>query len=79
MAEVDTATRGIRRPFGDKPLAVVSTANDAPNYPKLQAQLLALSGNSRQFIADRSFHAVEMSQPEVVVAAIRSVTGPIGR
>jgi pimeloyl-ACP methyl ester carboxylesterase len=57
------------------PLAVVSTGNEAPNYPKLQQQLLALSTHSKQFIAARSFHSVEMSQPDVIVSAIRYVLG----
>ncbi|HYL73613.1 MAG TPA: alpha/beta hydrolase [Bryobacteraceae bacterium] len=60
-------------PLGDLPLVVVSTANDSPNYPKLQAKLLKLSHNSKQLIASRSFHAVEIDQPEVVVRAIRQV------
>jgi pimeloyl-ACP methyl ester carboxylesterase len=34
--------------LGDKPLVVVSTLNDAPNYAPLQAILLALSKNHRQ-------------------------------
>ena len=59
--------------LGRKPLAVVSTANDHPNYKKLQEQLLALSTRSRQFLADQSFHSVEIDQPEVVVAATRWV------
>lgn len=56
--------------LGNMPLAVVSTANDSPGYADLQKRLLALSSNSRQFIADRSFHSVELSQPEIVVGAI---------
>ena len=59
--------------LGDTPLALVSTANDSPGYPELQAQLMALSKKSRQFIAARSFHSIEMSQPDVIVAAIRAV------
>ena len=55
------------------PLAVVSTANDQPKYKKLQSELLALSQRSQQFMADRSFHSVEIDQPEVVVDAIRLV------
>lgn len=59
--------------LGHMPLAVVSTTNDHPNYVKLQRQLLSLSTRSRQFLADRSFHSVEIDQPEVVIAAIRWV------
>jgi pimeloyl-ACP methyl ester carboxylesterase len=57
--------------LGDLPLVVVSTANDAPGYAKLQTNLLALSRNSRQFVAGESFHSIEISQPEVVIRAIR--------
>jgi pimeloyl-ACP methyl ester carboxylesterase len=57
--------------LGNIPLVVVSTANDAPGYSKLQASLLGLSHNSRQLIADRSFHSIEISQPEIVIRAVR--------
>ena len=76
LPSVDTARQcmaQVFRPLGNMPLAVVSTGNTAPGYAELQAQLLAMSGNSSQFMADRSFHSIEMSQPEVVVAAIRKV------
>ena len=59
--------------LGDLPLAVVSTDNDSRGYADLQKRVLALSSNSRQFIADQSFHSVEVSQPEIVVEAIRHV------
>lgn len=67
VAAVGSAT------LGNMPLRVVSTLNDAPNYSKLQAELLALSTNSRQLIADESFHSVEIDQPDAVVSAIRQV------
>jgi len=57
--------------LGDLPLVVVSTANDSPGYAKLQTSLLALSHNSRQLIAGKSFHSIEISQPEVVIRAIQ--------
>ncbi|HEX4136954.1 MAG TPA: alpha/beta hydrolase [Bryobacteraceae bacterium] len=57
--------------LGSLPLVVVSTANDAPGYAELQKSLLALSRSSHQFIAAESFHSIEISQPEVVVRAIR--------
>jgi hypothetical protein len=60
-------------PLGNLPLIVVSTANDSPNYPKLQAKLLKLSHHSKQLIASKSFHSVEIDQPDVVVRAIRDV------
>lgn len=60
--------------LGDLPLIVVSTANDSRGYPELQRSLLALSRNSRQLIAATSFHSIEISQPEIVVRAIRLAT-----
>jgi pimeloyl-ACP methyl ester carboxylesterase len=60
-------------PLGSAPLVVVSTGNDLPNYKKLQTELLSLSTRSKHLIADRSFHSVEIDQPEVVVDAIRQV------
>ena len=60
--------------LGKMPLAVVSTGNSLPNYLKLQNELLGLSSNSTQFIADQSFHSVEIDQPEVVVRAIQKVS-----
>jgi len=57
----------------DKPLVVVSTLNDDPNYLQLQKELLALSKRSRQLIAKKSFHAVQIDEPEVIVEAIRVI------
>lgn len=57
--------------LGNLPLVVVSTANDARGYAELQRSLLALSPDSRQLIADESFHSIEFSQPAVVISAIR--------
>ena len=59
--------------LGNTPLVVVSTGNDLPNYKKLQTQLLSLSTRSQQLFADKSFHSVEIDQPQVVVEAIRHV------
>lgn len=59
--------------LGSMPLVVVSTNNQARGYDGLQKELLALSHGSSQMVAERSFHAVEIDQPEVVVAAIRRV------
>jgi len=64
-------------PLGNRPLVVVSTGNDLPNYKKLQTELLALSGRSRQLMANSSFHSVEIDQPEVVVEAIRQVVNMV--
>jgi pimeloyl-ACP methyl ester carboxylesterase len=70
MAEACTSDVG-NATLGDLPLIVVSTANDSGGYPELQRSLLALSRNSRQLIAARSFHSIEISEPEIVIRAIR--------
>ena len=64
-------------PLGDTPLVVISTANETPGYAELQSELLALSRRSSQMTAERSFHAVEIDQPDIVVAAIRRVVATI--
>lgn len=61
--------------LGDLPLVVVSTANDAPGYPELQKTLLGFSRKSSQLIADKSFHSVEISQPEILIQAIQRAIG----
>lgn len=72
LAESCLAELGSAR-LGELPLAVVSTTNDSRGYAALQSQLLQLSTRSRQFMAARSFHSIEISQPEVVIDAIRYV------
>jgi pimeloyl-ACP methyl ester carboxylesterase len=80
MPSVETARACMKlvdaEKLGDVPVAVVSTANDDPNYRSLQKSLLGLSTRSRQFVAEKSFHAVQIDQPEVVIEAIRWVTNP---
>jgi pimeloyl-ACP methyl ester carboxylesterase len=72
LAQLKTAAPG-PFPLGDLPLVVVSTGNEARGYSRLQRDLLALSRRSSQMKAERSFHSVEIDQPEVVIAAIRQV------
>jgi pimeloyl-ACP methyl ester carboxylesterase len=57
-------------PLGDMPLIVISTPNESPGYPKLQAKLLALSRNSKHIIAWNSTHMVLIDQPEVITESI---------
>ena len=66
-------------PLGDKPLVVVSTGNQSPGYDRLQASLLALSRHSTQMKAEKSFHSVEIDQPDVVAAAMRRVVEDVRR
>ena len=65
--------------FGNRPLAVISTVHHPPSYDKLQAKLLALSRNSKQFVAEKSFHAVTIDQPEIIVSAIHAVVDALRR
>jgi pimeloyl-ACP methyl ester carboxylesterase len=60
-------------PLDKLPLVVISTRNDAAGYEKLQNELLSLSLNSKQLIAERSFHSVEIDEPEIVISGIRQV------
>jgi pimeloyl-ACP methyl ester carboxylesterase len=71
--------KGTAHPLGDTPLVVVSTGNELPNYKRLQTELLSLSTRSQQLMADRSFHSVEIDQPEVVVHAINQVVNMVAR
>lgn len=64
--------------LGNIPLAVVSTGNEAPGYKELQLELMGLSTRSYQVKAERSFHSVEIDQPETVVRAIRRVFEQVG-
>lgn len=70
IAAAEEAAGGRAKPLGVLPLAVVSTGNQAAGYGELQRHLLGLSKRSRQVVAERSFHSVEVSEPEVVVDAI---------
>jgi pimeloyl-ACP methyl ester carboxylesterase len=72
LSQLKRTGRGVQ-PLGKTPLVVVSTGNDHPNYKKLQTELLSLSNRSKQVIADKSFHSVEIDQPAVVVNAISQV------
>jgi pimeloyl-ACP methyl ester carboxylesterase len=72
LAQLKAAAPG-PYPLGNMPLAVVSTGNQSRGYDRLQNALLALSRHSMQITAELSFHAVEIDQPEVVIAAIRHV------
>ena len=61
------------RPLGHMDLVVISTGNSSAGYAELQQELLSLSTNSQQLMADKSFHSVEIDQPEVVISGIKKV------
>jgi len=74
VAKADTITKEHSHPLGDKPLVDVSTDEDRnPDYVKLQTDLLSLSQNSREIIAEKSGHFVIIDRPDVVIDAIRQV------
>jgi len=70
----DAIAKEHRHPFGDKPLVDVSTdmgsGSFGRSYAKLQADLLSLSQNSKQMIAENSGHFIIIDRPDVVVDPI---------
>ena len=76
-------------PLGDIPLVVVTSgkselsegraisAQEVEHYNKvtaeLQAELVALSPQGKQVIAEKSGHYIQIDQPELVIDAIREV------
>jgi pimeloyl-ACP methyl ester carboxylesterase len=70
FSDLATVTGKSPFPLGDMPLIVISTPNEAPGYAKLQAELLALSRNSKHVIAWNSTHMVPIDQPEVITESI---------
>jgi pimeloyl-ACP methyl ester carboxylesterase len=72
-AEADAIAKRRSHPLGDKPLVDVSTDMGAqvPDYAKLQTELLSLSRNSKQIIAEKSGHFIIIDRPDVVIEAIR--------
>jgi hypothetical protein len=70
---IDRLTGQRPHPLGEMPLTVISTPNASPGYEDLQKKLLSLSRNSRQLVAQGSFHAVPIDQPDIIIHAIRDV------
>ena len=57
--------------FGDLPLIVLTGAlHQQTGWQTMQAELLQLSSNSRQMMAENSGHNIQIDQPEAAVAAI---------
>lgn len=73
--------------FGDLPLIVLSAGrketlpslSDAENQQRweewqaLQSELVALSSDSKQIIAEQSGHMIQLDQPDLVIDAIREI------
>jgi pimeloyl-ACP methyl ester carboxylesterase len=72
LKQIEAAAPG-PYPLGKMPLVVVSTGNDARGYERLQRELMGLSRNATQMVAEGSFHSVEIDRPDVVIAAVRRV------
>jgi pimeloyl-ACP methyl ester carboxylesterase len=72
-AEVDKETEGL----GAKPLIVISTNYDSPEYRELQTRLLHLSRDAKQIMAENSTHMVIVDQPETIVNGIEDVLNSI--
>jgi pimeloyl-ACP methyl ester carboxylesterase len=70
MPESGAQARAVKT-FGDLPLIVLSRGLDQkPDWQAMQVELLQLSSNSQQLIADKSDHNIEINQPEAAVEAI---------
>ena len=74
VGQADAIAKEHSHPLGDKPLVDVSTDEAlGPDYVKLQTELLSLSQNSKQIIAEKSGHFVIIDRPDVVIDAISQV------
>ncbi len=71
VAEAAAITKEHSHPLGDKPLVDVST--EMSTHAKLQTELLSLSQNSKEIVAEKSGHFVMIDRPDVVIDAIRQV------
>jgi len=84
-AERDTAQANPPADLGAKPLVILTQGEGNPGIPEpefsqlrdrwdeLQQELVKLSTNSQQVIAEKSGHYIHHDQPELVVEAIRQV------
>jgi hypothetical protein len=62
---------GAVKTFGDVPLIVLSQGRDPDqDWQTMQTELLQLSSDSQQLIADKSGHNIEFDQPAAAVGAI---------
>jgi pimeloyl-ACP methyl ester carboxylesterase len=62
--------------LGALPLIVLTAGKDLdPKHSAAQADLLQLSTNSQQLVADQSGHHIMIDQPETMIAAIVKMVG----
>ena len=72
-------------PLGDLPLIVLRHGEPLPTeaeeaaWQATQAKHAALSTAGRLVVAEQSDHAIQLDQPELVVAAVRDLTQPNDR
>ena len=70
----DAISKEHPHPLGDKPLVDISTnAFRSPEYERLQTDLLSLSQNSKQMVAENSGHFIIIDRPDVVIDGTRQV------
>ena len=75
VAAADAISKGHPHPLADKPVVDVRTTNEfrSQEYEKLQTELLSLSRNSKELIAEKSGHFVIIDRPDVVIDGVRQV------
>jgi len=69
-----------KHPLGDMPLIVLSRGQEIDDeHNRNQAELVSLSLRGRQVIAQRSGHEIMITEPDLVVTAIRETLGATRR
>jgi pimeloyl-ACP methyl ester carboxylesterase len=69
-----------KHPLGDMPLIVLSRGQEIDDeHNRNQAELVSLSLRGRQVIAQRSGHEIMITEPDLVVTAIRDTLGATRR
>jgi len=64
--------------LGDLPVIVLTAGlNQSKGWPDLQTELLQLSSDSRQIIAENSGHNMQADAPEVIIEAILQMVGQL--
>jgi len=64
--------------FGDVPLIVVTAAlNQQTDWQTMQSELLLLSSNSQQIVAENSGHNIEIDDPEAAVSGILNMVAQL--
>ncbi len=67
-------------PLGDMPLIVLTRGKDKrEGHTRLQTDLVRLSRNSKQVIAQNSGHHIQLDEPEFVADAVRQVVEAVRR